>query len=67
MEEKTIQCYLYANPDGSIQNAQQGKNIIPSEEWDFFFLLAEEINIDEYKVVIDLEAMKPDLVKKEGQ
>lgn len=60
--EKNIQCYVNVDADGKIMNAQQGENIIPSEDWDFFFLISEEIDIGEYRV--ELNEYKKALVLK---
>lgn len=58
----TIQCYVNVDEDGKILNAQQGENIIPSEDWDFFFLNKEEIEIGDYR--IELNGYKKSLVLK---
>lgn len=61
--EDVYQCFVVVDENGNIISAQQGKNIIATDDYDFGFLIPEEIEISEWKVVI--EKMKPALVRKE--
>jgi hypothetical protein len=60
--EKEIQCFVSVDENGDILTAQQGKNIIATDDFDFWFLIEEEIDISEWKVVI--VKMKPALIRK---
>lgn len=61
--ENTYQCFVVVDEEGNIIFAQQGINLVATEDYDFGFIIKEEIEIDEWKVVI--EKMKPHLVRKE--
>lgn len=61
--EDVYQCFVVVDENGNIISAQQGKNIIATDDYDFGFLITEEIEISEWKVII--EKMKPALVRKE--
>lgn len=63
LEPKKTQCYINVDEEGNVRNGQQGQNIIPDEDWDFFFLIDEEINLELYKVIVN--KLKKELVKKE--
>ena len=52
--ENTRQIYVNVDDEGNIIAAQTGEYIIPSEEWDHFFLRDEqtESTVYDHKVVI---------------
>ena len=60
--ENTYQCFVVVDEEGNILSAQQGINIIATDHFDFWFLNESEIEISEWKVVI--ERMKPKLISK---
>ncbi|MFC3212733.1 hypothetical protein [Planomicrobium okeanokoites] len=62
--DEIYQCFVVVDENGNIISAQQGKNIIATDPYDFGFLNDGEIEISEWKVVI--EKMKPKLVSREG-
>lgn len=62
MMDEIYQCFVIVDEEGYIISAQQGKNIIATDPFDFAFLIEEEIEISEWKVVI--VRMKPQLVRK---
>lgn len=59
-----VQLYLNVNADGNITGTYSGKNIVATEQYDYFFIVNEETadKAGLYKVVID--NMKPQLVLK---
>lgn len=57
-----IQCYVTVTEGGDILDMQQGKNIIPYGEVDYFFWTEGHIDPDAYRV--EVENMKPRLVLK---
>lgn len=61
--EEYYQCFVVVDEEGNIISAQQGKNIIATEHFDFWFLIEQEIEITEWKVIV--EKMKPALVRKD--
>lgn len=61
--DNIYQCFVVVDENGHLLSAQQGKNIIATDPYDFGFLNNDEIEISEWKVVI--EKMKPALVRKE--
>lgn len=62
--EEAYQCFVVVDEEGNLLSAQQGKSIIATDDFDFGFINNEEIEISEWKVVI--EKMKPKLVRKNG-
>lgn len=60
--EVLYQCFVVVDEEGNIISAQQGVNLIATDAFDFAFLIEEEIEINEWKVVI--EKMKPRLIRK---
>lgn len=62
--EKKIQLYCNVDDQGNITQSIYGMNIIPSETFDFFFMIDEETaeNIEDYKVGI--EGFKAALILK---
>lgn len=65
MEEK-VQLYVNVDSSGNIKSLYSGKNIVATEQYDYFFITDEETadRAGLYKVVI--ENMKPKLVLKEA-
>ena len=63
---KTLQLFVNVDDTGEIINAQYGENIVATDEFNFFFLVDEEMikEIQNYKVT--LKGMKPMLVLKGG-
>lgn len=64
--ERSIQLFVNVDENGNIVDAQMGESIVATDEFNFFFLIDEEMAnaIHSYKVV--LNGMKPALVLKEG-
>jgi hypothetical protein len=63
--EEQVQLYLNVNEEGHVRGMYSGKNIVATEQFDYFFIADEETadNAGLYKVVI--ENMKPRLVLKD--
>ncbi|MDE0582247.1 hypothetical protein ON064_04195 [Planococcus sp. A6] len=61
-----IQLYVDVNEAGEVKSVYAGKDIVATEQYDYFFIADEETanNAGLYKVVI--EKMKPKLVLKEA-
>lgn len=59
------QLYVNVTPEGFIRGMYSGKNIVATEQYDYFFITDEDTadNAGLYKVVI--ENMKPKLVLRE--
>lgn len=59
------QLYVNVTPEGFIRSMYSGKNIVATEQYDYFFITDEDTadNAGLYKVVI--ENMKPKLVLRE--
>ena len=47
--------YVNVDENGNIKNSLMGLNIIPDKQYDYYFLVNEDIalNIDKYKVILD--------------
>lgn len=59
------QLFIKVDSSGEVTDCLFGENVIPTESYDFFFLVEKEVaeNIYDYKVVI--QDFKPSLVLKE--
>lgn len=46
--------------DGNITSSLQGNNVVPTRQYDYFFFLEGELDVDDYSVIDDR------LVRKEA-
>lgn len=62
---KSIQLYVNVDGAGNILDVQMGENIIPTDEFSYFFKINEETanKLSKYKVTV--HNMQPELVLKE--
>jgi hypothetical protein len=59
---------LFVNTDdeGNITESLYGHNIIPDREYDFFFIVEEEVAVNAFDYKVAIVKMKPTLMKIEG-
>lgn len=61
---ESVQLYINVNSDGNITGTYSGKNIVATEQYDYFFIVEESVADQAGLYKVEIENMKPRLVLK---
>lgn len=62
--DDVVQLYVNVDQDGNVRGMYAGKNIVATEQYDYFFIVDEDVADQAGLYKVEIDNMKPRLVLK---